>query len=205
MENIKKYWNDNLSDKAKIIIVSFFTFFTFICASMTNSIVSAYSIDGIKGSYSNFIELDVPQSSGTCHIVCYYNGNANGLQKVHDVWYLTFNNNIIKDCAGYNWFTKGHINQKWSGQFPSSEYVDVVDNFSKYPVKSNDTSFIKYCTDLGNKNVKKVQTPLLTAKTVEGIAPAITKTMKVIIPVGLVIFGLILGIYLIKRLVALFL
>lgn len=227
MENIKKYWNDNLSDKAKIIIVSFFTFFTFICASMTNSFVSALNIKYPNSNkvytYEHFVTFEDVNSDGIKFIsTFYYDGVSNGLSKASDNKYafLTLNGKVIKS----NVLFMQYCYYPTSNAPTLNQYSDSTDdgcgnthvhysyffsNISKFQkITTNDTSFYAYLKTNPfdyDFELKKVQSPLLEASTVEGIVPAITKAMKVIIPVGLVIFGAILGIYLIKRLVALFL
>ena len=228
MENIKKYWNENLSDKAKIIIVSFFTFFTFICASMTNSIVSAYTIkDGentfnylyyfeykVENTYSN------PSTITTYHI--YYNDELtveSHYSKTKGTGFL-----VLKDKNGnyfnedekkvYAYFTdtkKGSdkiIFQQFKWQ-PYDIYLKHGDYNSKaYDMKSNDAKLIAKIKSIDENYIPQLSTlptPTIKGEQVEGIAPAIMKVIKILIPVGLGVLAIFLGIYLIRRLVGLFL
>lgn len=214
MENIKKYWNDNLSNKAKIIIVSFFTFFTFICASMTNSIVSAYDVklDNKTYNYKYYVKYTTTyrkkDSTQICDYIYYFNDyDSFNIQNGSIV--LKYKNSDIshhyycKTTTKYNTgeITKNEIVSRNSTVFiyyTSSAYVTSVDNIS-----TNNQAL--YSTIHSYNSEVKYNPELISPEKMKVLTGTISKTTTILIPIGLVIFGLILGIYLTKRLVALFL
>lgn len=204
MENIKKYWNDNLSDKAKIIIVSFFTFFTFICASMTNSIVSAYDVKLDDKTYSYKYYLKATDQNGWT-FTYYFNDIPNKFQvsTLYDNGYF----HLLKDKE----LIKGHVHEYFSKN-------DIrVETFGSLNISRTSTNISTNCQavaqqlelaykDYDNgKTTVKYAPELLTPEKMKQLTGTISTTTTILIPIGLVIFGLILGIYLIKRLVVLFL
>lgn len=226
MENIKKYWNDNLSDKAKIIIVSFFTFFTFICATMTNSIVSAYTIkDGNNTfNYLYYFEYKVentyssPSTITTYHV--YYNDELtidSHYDKSKGIGFLVLKdkngNYYIEDekkVYAYQTQTKKGSDKiifqsyQWK---PFDIYLKHGDYNSKaYDLKSNDTKLIAKIKAIDENYIPQLSTlptPTIKGEQVEGIIPALMKVITILLPLGLGALAIFLVIYLIRRLVAL--
>lgn len=214
MESIKKYWNDNLSDKAKIIIVSFFTFITFICAAMTSSIVSAYDVklDNKTYNYKYYVKYTSSyreKDSTEIRDYIYYfndydsfniqNGSIVLKYKNGDVQHHYYCKTTIKYDSGktsvYDVVSK---NSTVFITYTKKQYVDSVSNIS-----TNNQAL--YSTIHSYNSEVKYNPELISPEKMKPLTGTISKTMTILIPIGLVIFGLILGIYLIKRLVALFL
>lgn len=214
MENIKKCWNDNLSDKAKIIIISFFTFFTFICASMTNSIVSAYDIkfNGQSYNYKYYVKYTTVYNDNnnieTCDYIYYFNDYDD---------YTVQNGKLVLSYNNEN--VQNHYYFKRTTKYPSGKtsiYEDVLKN-STVMVLYTTGVYVDDLSNLSTNNQKlystiqkyntevKYNPELISPEKMKPLTGTISKTMMILIPVGLVIFGTILGIYLIKRLVAFFL
>lgn len=214
MENIKKYWNDNLSDKAKIIIVSFFTFLSFICASMTNSIVSAYDVklDNKTYNYKYYVKYTTSyreNDSIEIRDYIYYFNDYDSFDLQNGSIVLNYKNNNVEHhyyCKTTTKFDSGKTTQyevvsKNSTVFityTKKQYVDSVSNIS-----TNNQSL--YSTIHSYNSEVKYNPELISPEKMKVLTGTISKTTTILIPIGLVIFGLILGIYLIKRLVALFL
>lgn len=204
MENIKNYWNDNLSDKAKIIIISFFTFFTFICASMSNSIVSAYDVKLDNKTYSYKYYLKATNQFGWTFT--YYFNDVPTRFEVSD----SYDNgyfHLLKDKQ----LITGHVHKYFSKD-------DIrVQTFNSLNISRTSTNISTNCQPVAQqlelaykeydngKTTVKYAPELLTPEKMKQLTGTISTTTTILIPVGLAIFGLILGIYLIKRLVALFL
>lgn len=204
MENIKKYWNDNLSDKAKIIIISFFTFFTFICASMSNSIVSAYDVKLDNKTYSYKYYLKATNQHGWT-FTYYFNDIPNKYQ-VSDLYdngyfHLLKDKELIKGHV-HEYFSKDDIRVETFGSLNISRTSTNISTNCQAVAQQLELAYKDY--DNGNTTVKYAP-ELLTPEKMKKLTGTISTTTTILIPVGLVIFGLILGIYLIKRLVALFL
>ncbi len=210
------------NEKLKIILVSFLTFFLMIAAIMSNSIVSAYSVINkndnkpynydyylsyrkertgrYEGFYYSYVfyfnkptDYQIIDGNQSKYIRLNYDGDSLAKPSNYYVVYQYF------DCEG-NLLDTTYANELSSYTIDYKYYSDYTTcNFS-----TNCTDISKIIKEDGFE-VKNDVPPLLTPETVKGIAPAIIKVMKVIIPVGLLIFGAILGIYLLKRLVALFL
>lgn len=212
------------NEKLKIILVSFVTFFLMIVAIMTNSIVSAYQIkvDDKTYTYTKYIEYkakhDDTKTYRVYHLyysddikISYYKDKASSnLIQISKKDGSSFSENSF-----YCWSEAYSISD--DSIFDKATYHFGVPNigiegFSGYgriyDIKSNDNDFISQLKTLDSNfdpQLSTPPTPTVTAEQVGEIPQAIKKTLQVIIPVGLVIFGAILGIYLIKRLVALFL
>ena len=215
------------NEKLKIILVSFVTFFLMIVAIMSNSIVSAYQIkDGDNVyTYTKYIEYKVDNSYANTYRVyhIYYSGditldkqyykNGSGflIIKDKDDKYFDVNSKQIYQWSEAYYKSNDSIYDKktysWGGNVDI--YLNHGPNNSKaYDIKTNDSYVIDFINNIDkdySPELSTPPTPTVTGEQVEGIPQAIIKVMKMIIPVGLVIFGVILGIYLIKRLVAYFL
>lgn len=204
MENIKNYLNNNLSDKAKLIFISCFTFLSFICASMTNSIVSAYDVKLDNKTYSYKYYLKATNQHGWT-FTYYFNDIPNKYQvsDLYDNGYF----HLLKDKE----LIKGHVHEYFSKD-------DIrVETFGSLNISRTSTNISTNCNEVANqlniayqkydggKTTVKYAPELLTPEKMKQLTGTISTTTTILIPVGLVIFGLILGIYLIKRLVALFL
>lgn len=215
MENIKNYWTNNLSDKAKIIIISFFTFLSFICASMTNSIVSAYDVkfDNKTYNYKYYVKYTTLRKTDkytqTSTYIFYFND--------WDSTYINSDGRMELRYKGADVPTHYYTKTKTvdsNGIVSTSEYVKsfstVVITYQPY-VYANSVSDLStnnqqlYSTIHSYNNEVKFNPELISPEKMKPLTGTISKTMAILIPIGLVIFGAILGIYLIKRLVALFL
>ena len=220
MENVKKQLQEN--QMFRNMFIAFVTFFLMIVAIMTNSIVSATGAYAItnpndKKTYSYdycYTYISTYPSKGIVEKRIILFNKPLGYEERSGNIYFKFNEKgnsaSSKDTYFYylQQFTNGELTMEHYGDFGSS-YSFVVGSHSEDMVISEqhtNSTFIKNLSvELGFTGVKVDNPPLLTPDKVKGIAPAIKETLQVIIPVGLVIFGAILGIYLIKRLVALFL
>lgn len=214
MENIKKYWNDNLSDKAKIIIVSFFTFLSFICASMTNSIVSAYDVklDNKTYNYKYYVKYTSSyreKDSTEIRDYIYYFNDYDSFNIQNGSIVLKYKNGDVQHhyyCKTTTKYDSGktsvyEVVSKNSTVFityTKKQYVDSVSNIS-----TNNQAL--YSTIHSYNSEVKYNPELISPEKMKVLTGTISKTTTILIPIGLVIFGAILGIYLIKRLVALFL
>ena len=203
------------NEKLKIILVSFVTFFLMIVAIMSNSIVSAYQVTVNKEPF---------QYTSYFHIV--YDNMPNGYKKIERTYYfnnvneLTFkrdsSNNVFLFGPNYESLDESSIRVHTISTLLDGTVIEQWYNYlyiDSYHISTFETNNKELADSVlsfrggetVNPELKNPPTPTVTKKTVEGIVPAIIKVMETLIPVGLMIFGLILGIYLIKRLVAYFL
>ena len=218
MENVKKQLQENQT--LRNMFIAFVTFFLMIVAIMSNSIVSALTVKDDDGTYDYiyFVERHCK----------YTNNSAYDLEKsfIYFNSEVKFQSDIITEEYGLKYVrfsttdgSKFYLNTQLykDGKLLKST-VDksstlcfiIAQNSCDYGTPmTNCQSYIdgvKNITDgVVVPELKIPPTPTIKAEQVGGIVPAITKIMKVIIPVGLMIFGVILGIYLIKRLVGYFL
>ncbi len=220
MENVKKQLQENQT--LRNMFIAILTFFLMIVAIMTNSIVSAYSITNkndnkqynydyylsyrkdctgrYKGFYYSYVfyfnkptEYQIVDGSQSKFIRLNYDGESLAIPSNYYVVYQYYDSeDTLLDTTYADERSSYTIDYKYY-----SDYTTC--NFS-----TNCSDISKIIKDDGFE-VKEDIPPFLTPEKVEGIAPVIIKVMKILVPVGLVIFGAILGIYLIKRLVALFL
>ncbi len=120
-------------------------------------------------------------------------------------WCLTFNGVVFKNIDNEWVLFKEHFSNDKTWDFP-------LVKSDGYPVLSN---IIHYCNidikhDLNNFSMSSVPIPddyvffqitVVLVEEVQELPKAMVKTLKVIIPVGLVLLGIILLIYLIKRVI----
>lgn len=223
MENLKKQLNENQTFSN--MFIAFVTFFLMIVAIMSNSIVSASSgytvtIDGKEHTYKYYTSYINYNSDKTkqykfCLFYNDYDGfkinscsylptiNGNVIKSINDGYYICYESSIDSNefkTVSYQW-------HDYSEDGRNNNAIDILVTSDKEAIKglvSNDPKIIDHWEKCGQTVEKKTQ-PTVTPELVKEIPTGMTKTMKTLIPVGLVIFGAILGTYLLKRLVAYFL
>lgn len=227
MENVKKQLQENQTFRN--MFIAFVTFFLMIVAIMTNSIVSAYSINVDKDTYTykNFYSyVTVQEYKGeitTTTNYIYFNDFDYIGHTANGTLYHTLNLSNGDTVAGHYRYDQhieksdGTVEDK-KGSFDYTVAVTLPhlvssSKYGDYVMKSfhtnNQTIYNYFNENIRTENTNDVEVKynpeLLTPDKMKGLTTEMTKTTKVIIPVGLVIFGLILGVFLIKRLVGYFL
>lgn len=227
LENIKNECDQNKIFKNFVLFTV--TFLLMIVAIMSNSIVSAFTFENHdktkQYNYTYYIEYKSDNSSVSTTSVyrIYYNGDITIDDKYYNQsthkGFITMTTNSHNDNQPNFYYVfisyKKGTNDIYSGPSiieRSNADVNLFfgDNCGPaYDIKTNDNNLAKSINDLSNgvyiPEYLKTQTPTVKAEQVAEIPQAIQKVMKIVLPLGLAILATFLGIYLIKRLVPLFL
>lgn len=201
------------NEKLKIIFVSFVTFFLMIVAIMSNSIVSAFTVTDDNGSYNYIYYVKVTSKFSNSEYYdeqvdyFYFNSEVTFKNSKYPSWvsFTTNDNSVIYHNLQY--LKNGKVVDSTTND-NSVIYINYG-NVSIKALESNSNTFVdgfkKATQGVIVPELKTPPTPTVTGEQVEGIVPAIIKVMKILVPVGLVVLAIFLGIYLVKRLMGLFL